>query len=197
MVVVRGHFAPTSRCMEKAVIPPNPVAQNTTFSCLVVSVCCHLKPGWFSKQIYTLIGNSVTSEACYSNALLPITRLKNALITTFSEYDIGTPTENGTCHLTATRNVFGRLVSGIDASDVCVNSGTVRRVIPCTCLQSRGCMGKFVHVEQDPDLLLPTNYGRWADAFNAVFPSSPLRMAEEVEANVFRVQSYVLAIPNV
>jgi len=53
-------------------------------------------------------------------------------------------------------------------------------------------MGKFVHIEQDPDLLLPTNYGRWADAFKAVFPpssSSPVRAAEELEANVFKVQS--------
>ena len=53
-------------------------------------------------------------------------------------------------------------------------------------------MGKFVHIEQDPDLRIPNNYGRWAEAFNAVFPpssSTPLRETEELEANIFKVQS--------
>jgi hypothetical protein len=53
-------------------------------------------------------------------------------------------------------------------------------------------MGKFVHIEQDPALRIPDNYRRWADAFNVVFPpssSTPLRGTEELEGNVFKVQS--------
>ena len=89
-----------------------------------------------------------------------------------------------------------RLVSGIDATDVCVNGLETRRVIPCACREPRGCMGEFVHIEQDSDLRLPTNYDRWAEAFEAVFPPSvfpplcspPLRDTEELEENVFKVQ---------
>jgi len=44
MADVHGPLAPTSRCMEKAMTPPIPPAQNTTFSCLVASVRCHLNP---------------------------------------------------------------------------------------------------------------------------------------------------------
>ena len=42
MAVVHGPLVPTYRCMEKAMIPLIPPAQNTTFSCQVASVRCHL-----------------------------------------------------------------------------------------------------------------------------------------------------------
>ena len=143
-----------------------PLAQNTTLSCPAALV----SPVQSSNKISTdtSVGNTHSSEVCYANPLLPITRLKNALAGIIPR--VGTPTEFGTCDLTATRNVFGRLVSGIPESDVCVNSGTITRNIRCTCTGTGGCMGKFVHIEQDPPFRLPAYYDRWASAINAVFP---------------------------
>ena len=77
------------------------------------------------------------------------------------------PTDSGTCDLTATREVFGRLVSGIPVSDL---SSTITTNIRCTCVGTGGCMGKFVHIEQDPAFRLDVFHGSWASTINAVFP---------------------------
>jgi len=134
-----------------------------------------------------LLGNTLSSETYYADSRLPITCLKKVLVNIFSEYEISMPTETGACELMATRNVFGQLVSGIDASDVCVNSGTTTMVILWTCTRSRGCMGKFVHIKQDPDLRLATNYGKWVNVINGVFPAT--LTGTKLEENIFKTQS--------
>jgi hypothetical protein len=176
VAVVNGQLALLFKYMEWL----RAVAQAMTSSCPAALV----SPVQFNNKSSTdtSIGNSRTSEICYRNPLLPITRLRNALVNSFPGIAIGTPTEFGTCDLTATRNVFGRLVNGIPESDLCLNSN-----IRCTCTGTGGCMGKFVHIEQDPAYRLDVFYGSWASAINAVFPPHvPVTITNE--QNVLEMQ---------
>jgi hypothetical protein len=47
-------------------------------------------------------------------------------------------------------------------------------------------MGKFVHIEQDPDSRLDTNYGNWVNAINTVFPTVTQCGALMLEKTAFR-----------
>jgi len=132
---------------------------------------------------------------CYANPLLPIYRLKNQLISILGSSGavISTPASPASCDLTATRNIFGRLVSGIPASGVCSDTPSIPCITSGSTCPTGGCMGKFVHIEQDPEYRLPTHYGDWENAINAAFvqrtacPSpSPINIVGE---HTFQIQS--------
>ncbi|KAJ7612635.1 hypothetical protein FB45DRAFT_759820 [Roridomyces roridus] len=104
------------------------------------------------------IGSSASSVAWYTDSTdRPIKRLKNALITFFAPWNVSLPSDSS-CSLTATDNVFGRLVNGIDASQVCTHAALANTTT-----------GEFVHIEQVWQSISPDAYGGWAEALVEAF----------------------------
>ncbi|KAI9450932.1 hypothetical protein BJY52DRAFT_1125582 [Lactarius psammicola] len=88
----------------------------------------------------------------------PVVRIKNQLDITFPPGPSWTNSLPSTspCGLTATQNIFGRLLNGIDESLVCRDGSDAARVT-----------GQFVHIEQTDGALTSANYGtKFATAVN-------------------------------
>jgi len=103
-------------------------------------------------QIYTELypARSSASLAWYRDATdRPIKRLQRNLKSTFH---ISLPSDSP-CVLTATKNVFGRYLNGIDLGSVC-NKGATNRT----------ATGEFLHAEQSAAALSPLNYDVWSQA---------------------------------
>lgn len=60
---------------------------------------------------------------------------------------------NSPCILTATKNVFGRYLNGIDLGTVCEKGAT-----------SITATGQFIHAEQSSAIRSPKNYNSWSQA---------------------------------
>lgn len=73
----------------------------------------------------------------------------------------GYPGTTPSCDLTATRNIFGRLLNGIPRSDICITEDPP--VPPCTEL------GRFIHIEQDAASRDSSQHAAWAAAIIAAY----------------------------
>ncbi|KAF5355579.1 hypothetical protein D9758_006418 [Tetrapyrgos nigripes] len=83
------------------------------------------------------LARSSSSAAWYTDDVdRPIKRLKANLQLAFPSWNISMPSDSS-CILTATSNVFGRFVNGIDASQVCTTESNASLTT-----------GEFVHIEQ-------------------------------------------------
>ncbi|KAI9450934.1 hypothetical protein BJY52DRAFT_1154920 [Lactarius psammicola] len=104
------------------------------------------------------IGNSPTSVTWYTTVDSPVVRIKNELDITFPpgpSWSNSLPSTSP-CGLTATQNIFGRLLNGIDESLVCTNGSNAAKVT-----------GQFVHIEQTDGALTSVDYGlNFATAVN-------------------------------
>ncbi|KAJ7649446.1 hypothetical protein DFH06DRAFT_1331812 [Mycena polygramma] len=108
------------------------------------------------------IGRSSASVAWYTDAVdRPIKRLKAELGAAFPAWNVSLPSDSP-CHLTATNNVFGRLVNGIPEALVCTNGSTADITT-----------GEFIHIEQAIISRESTAYAGWTTALLTAFaPSS-------------------------
>lgn len=99
------------------------------------------------------LGNSSASLAWYNDATdRPIKRLQQHLSLSFPSKHISLPSDSS-CTLTATKNVIGRYLNGIDLGSVCNKTAT-----------SRTATGEFLHVEQSRAARSPLNYNAWSQA---------------------------------
>ncbi|GLB44342.1 hypothetical protein LshimejAT787_1602720 [Lyophyllum shimeji] len=108
------------------------------------------------------LGTSTSSIDWYTNDVpRPIKRLKAELQHAFPMWNISMPSDSK-CGLTATKNVVGRLLNGIEDRLVCT-----------TASQASLATGFFVHVEQAPVVLSPEMYGPWTEALVNAFEETP------------------------
>jgi len=107
------------------------------------------------------LGRSNASVAWYTDAVdRPIKRLKTHLMAAFPTWNISLPSDSD-CSLTATDNVFGRLVNGIAEQLVCTDASTAELVT-----------GEFVHIEQAIISRQAGVYSEWTAALLATFAPS-------------------------
>jgi len=108
------------------------------------------------------LGTSASSIDWYTNDIpRPIKRLKNQLKLAFPTWNISIPSDSG-CKLTATGNVVGRFLNGIDDGMVCTNAS-----------RASLATGFFVHVEQGTVALAPAAYDSWTEALINAFEETP------------------------
>ncbi|KAF7436401.1 hypothetical protein PC9H_003234 [Pleurotus ostreatus] len=106
----------------------------------------------------TGLGRSESSLAWYTSpADAPIKRLQREALQVFTTWNISLPSDSS-CGLTATTNVFGRLLNGIAEEDVCVRDADATTV-----------SGQFIHIEQSIMARSSEFYDAWAEAFNRAF----------------------------
>jgi hypothetical protein len=93
----------------------------------------------------------------YNNGTPPVKRIRNELTTMFATW-MNTLPPDSNCTLTATDNIFGRLVNaaaGAADDSVCTTSTTCGNV-----------SGQFAHIEQSATARDSANYAGWATAIN-------------------------------
>ncbi|KAG7440902.1 uncharacterized protein BT62DRAFT_1047346 [Guyanagaster necrorhizus] len=89
----------------------------------------------------------------------PIKRIQRELKSedSFRTWNISLPSDSS-CALTATNNVFGRLINGVDESNVCNEAAT-----------AEVSTGAFVHIEQAHVAAFPDAYAGWKRVLLAAF----------------------------
>ncbi|KAJ7159489.1 hypothetical protein C8R46DRAFT_1164849 [Mycena filopes] len=113
------------------------------------------------------IGRSSASIAWYTDAVdRPIKRLKTHLMAAFPAWTVSLPSDSA-CSLTATDNVFGRLVNGVAEAEVCGEAAG-----------AGGATGEFVHIEQAIVSREVGGYAGWTAALLAAFAPSSAAAAE-------------------
>ncbi|KAF8805576.1 hypothetical protein BYT27DRAFT_7104300 [Phlegmacium glaucopus] len=99
------------------------------------------------------LGTSSASLAWYSDSTdRPVKRLQRNLNLSFPSWHISLPSDSH-CGLTATKNVFGRYLNGIDVGSVCNKAAT-----------NTTATGMFLHAEQGAAARSPLNYDAWSQA---------------------------------
>ncbi|KAF8884524.1 hypothetical protein BD779DRAFT_1536857 [Infundibulicybe gibba] len=90
----------------------------------------------------------------------PIKRLQRQLLDAFPNWQISLPSDSD-CSLTATQNVVGRFINGVDEAQVCDEAARVANV-----------NGEFIHIEQAPVARTDHYYDAWTLALRSTFASS-------------------------
>ncbi|PPQ99978.1 hypothetical protein CVT24_009557 [Panaeolus cyanescens] len=128
------------------------------------ATCAYLQ--WHGKGSSTCSSDNVflssglgSGGTCYNPTTLPINRIKAELNSVFPTGTHATPADDPACTLTATRNLFGRLVNGVAAGNVCTTAGS--------CVGTD--FGQFVHLEQESAYRSSTNYNNWITAITNAF----------------------------
>lgn len=104
------------------------------------------------------VGNNPSSEAWYTDDVdRPVKRLKSQLKLAFPTWNITLPSDNS-CTLTATKNVIGRFLNGVDDSQVCRQDADTQLAT-----------GAFVHVEQGAAARAESAYEAWSEALGKTF----------------------------
>ncbi|KAJ7106442.1 hypothetical protein C8R43DRAFT_210629 [Mycena crocata] len=104
------------------------------------------------------IGRSTSSVAWYTDTVdRPIKRLQKELLAAFPTWNVSLPSDSA-CSLTATDNVFGRLVNGIAERLVCTQASTADLAT-----------GEFIHIEQAIVSRGSAVYAGWTAALLAAF----------------------------
>ncbi|KAJ7594868.1 hypothetical protein C8J56DRAFT_778146 [Mycena floridula] len=111
------------------------------------------------------LGNSALSSEWYQNEPnLPSRRLKGVLETVFPTWNATLPSDDTSCDLTATTNVFGRLINSIPEVDVCTVAATALLAT-----------GQFIHIEQAAISRQAAAYDAWGLALRQTFGTSCAR----------------------
>ncbi|TFK21850.1 hypothetical protein FA15DRAFT_672144 [Coprinopsis marcescibilis] len=109
-------------------------------------------------------GNGAASHEWYHGTTVrPVRRLKEALdanLPPLAGTLHGLPSTANDCQLTATKNVFGRIVNGRIPPTHCSNDATLASVT-----------GSFIHVEQSDPIVLADYYDEWTNALVSAFPT--------------------------
>ncbi|KAL0064179.1 hypothetical protein AAF712_008901 [Marasmius tenuissimus] len=104
-------------------------------------------------------GRSASSLAWYTDSVdRPIKRIQKNIQQANPSWNVSLPSDSN-CGLTATLNVFGRFINGVEESLVCEQGATAQLAA-----------GAFVHIEQAKGSRQPDAYGSWIRALNASFP---------------------------
>ncbi|KIJ98830.1 hypothetical protein K443DRAFT_626384 [Laccaria amethystina LaAM-08-1] len=104
------------------------------------------------------LGRSSTAKAWYIDCDgRPMKRLRGHLQLAFPLWNVSLP-PNSSCALTATRNVVGRYINGVDEHSVCHTGADPPAV-----------SGEFIHVEQDDTFRWAESYKMWAAAVRKTF----------------------------
>lgn len=85
-------------------------------------------------------------------------RLQGHLGTVFPAWNVSLPSDSF-CGLTATKNIVGRLLNGIDESRVCTDDSNANLAT-----------GEFIHIEQAYVSRVAASYDKWTSALIATFP---------------------------
>ncbi|KAH6915781.1 hypothetical protein BKA70DRAFT_1253756 [Coprinopsis sp. MPI-PUGE-AT-0042] len=108
-------------------------------------------------------GNGQASHDWYHGAVIhPVRRLKEALdvrLPPLPNTTHGMPSVANDCQLTATKNIFGRIVNGRVPPTHCTMSAALSNVT-----------GEFIHIEQTTALVQEEHYDAWAEALADTFP---------------------------
>ncbi|KAJ7058731.1 hypothetical protein C8F01DRAFT_281409 [Mycena amicta] len=111
------------------------------------------------------LGRSAASIAWYTDTVdRPVKRIKQSLISAFTaaghNFTFSLPSDSE-CSLTATDNVFGRLLNGVDVGEVCTRGASAEET-----------EGEFVHIEQAIGVREDATgiYDAWAEALKGAFP---------------------------
>jgi len=113
-----------------------------------------------------MIARGLEGEHCSSDFYMgdsPVKRIRDKLHMFFPTWTNNLPPGNMCC-LTATDNIFGRLVNaapGAADSDVCTVATHCGDVT-----------GEFAHIEQKDTSRDPANYDNWGNAISAAFVAS-------------------------
>ncbi|KIK55961.1 hypothetical protein GYMLUDRAFT_47427 [Collybiopsis luxurians FD-317 M1] len=91
---------------------------------------------------------------------LPSRRLKDFASQVFPTFNASLPSDDTSCDLTATDNVFGRLINGIPEADVCTVTANTTTAT-----------GEFVHIEQAIIARQSTAYEGWGAVLKKTFPT--------------------------
>ncbi|CAA7263970.1 unnamed protein product [Cyclocybe aegerita] len=110
------------------------------------------------------LGNSYASWYTDSTDR-PIKRLQHNLRLAFPLWNVSLPSESD-CLLTATRNVVGRRINGINPQHVC-----------SVAADSDGATGEWVHIEQATIARIGDSFEGWSQAITHSFPSHPSHAA--------------------
>lgn len=103
-------------------------------------------------------GRTSTSKAWYIDSNdRPVKRLRGHLQFAFPLWNVSLPPDSS-CALTATRNVVGRYINGVDEHSVCH-----------TVADPSDVSGEFIHVEQDDSSRGAESYKMWAAAVRRTF----------------------------
>ena len=98
-------------------------------------------------------GNSSASFAWYNDSTdLPVKRLRRNLSLFLESNRVSLPSDSP-CILSATKNVIGRYLNGVDLGSVCKKDAT-----------SKTATGQFIHAEQSSAIRNPENYNAWSQA---------------------------------
>lgn len=125
------------------------------YTCQLALVYSSLSISSHMLTLLSCIGKSNYSKSWYDNNDSPAKRIRDELRISFLTWTISMPSDPSSCHLTATLNVFGRLLNRIPESEVCTRTANFHTVT-----------GQFVHIEQTDEALLPINYANFAKAVN-------------------------------
>ncbi|KAJ3730371.1 hypothetical protein C8R42DRAFT_5045 [Lentinula raphanica] len=109
------------------------------------------------------LGTSPSSLSWYQNTTLdiPARRLRDEARSVFPSWTSSLPSDNPKCSLTATGNVFGRLVNGVPETDVCVSEASALTAT-----------AEFIHIEQAIVARQSNVYEKWGEVFRRVFRTS-------------------------
>ncbi|KAL0064180.1 hypothetical protein AAF712_008902 [Marasmius tenuissimus] len=105
------------------------------------------------------VSRSASSVAWYTDNIdRPIKRIQKNIRQANPSWNASLPSDSD-CSLTATLNVFGRFINGVEESLVCEEGATAQLAT-----------GEFVHIEQAKGARQSDAYEGWIGAFNASFP---------------------------
>ncbi|KAH7103011.1 hypothetical protein BKA62DRAFT_82137 [Auriculariales sp. MPI-PUGE-AT-0066] len=107
------------------------------------------------------LGHTPLDVAWYTDATYrPVKGLKSALLApdAFPDWTIALPSDDTSCILVASTNVFGRFLNGVAPSDVCTTPAKVAQT-----------SGRFIHAEQAVASRGPGGYRGWTNALKATF----------------------------
>jgi hypothetical protein len=109
-------------------------------------------------------GNGPASHDWYHGSVIhPVRRLKEALdvrLPPLPNTTHGMPSVVNDCQLTATKNIFGRVVNGKVPPTHCTASAALSDVT-----------GEFIHIEQTTSLIQEDHFAAWAEALSDTFPA--------------------------
>ncbi|KAG5651064.1 hypothetical protein H0H81_009999 [Sphagnurus paluster] len=107
---------------------------------------------------HIFLSTGLSNNAWYGDSVTrPVKRLKAQLQLTFPTWNISLPIDSA-CTLTATKNVVGRFLNGIQDDSVCTTASMASLV-----------QGTFVHIEQAAISRLSTAYDAWGRALGNAF----------------------------
>ncbi|KAG6815768.1 hypothetical protein H0H87_011471 [Tephrocybe sp. NHM501043] len=108
--------------------------------------------------ISTGLGNNEPSKEWYLDEVpRPVKTLKAQLRSAFPNWNVTVPSDSA-CILTATKNVVGRFLNGVNDELVCTTNANLSSTA-----------GMFVHIEQEYHSILPESFEAWSIALNNTF----------------------------